>query len=62
MHRCPGISYSSPKCGRRIQKEEKGHHFRVVRGIPKGRGCDDHTRKADMFVSWAGDRDPQRHV
>ena len=60
--RCPRISYSSPKCGGRVQKAEICHHFRVVRGIPEGRGCDDYTRKAHLFISWAGDRDSQRRV
>ena len=58
MRRCPRISYSSPKCSGRIQKEERSHHFRVFRDIPEGLQCDDYTRKAPLFLSWAGNRNP----
>ena len=34
--RYPRISYSSPKCGGRVQKAEGCHHLRVVRGVPEG--------------------------
>ena len=60
--RRPRIPHPSSKHGRRAQEAGRCYHFRVLRSITEGRRCHDYTRKAQMLISWASDRNPQCRV